>query len=173
MVTQTTDQSVQKQGRGRPRKYHLHSENFPEYSVWKQMKQRCYNPKHTSFPYYGGKGVAVCQEWQTDFSAFYKHIGPRPSQEHSIDRIDGTLGYQPGNVRWATRVVQQNNKSNNKPLTFRNVTLNLAQWAQKMNMSSQLLAYRIKVGWSIEKALFTKPRKYLRKTGTHKTQQAA
>jgi hypothetical protein len=80
-----------------------------EYSVWRGMLTRCHNPKAKDHSKYGAKGIRVCEEWRTSFIEFYKHIGPRP-QGTTIDRIDGTKGYEPGNVRWATAAVQGRNK---------------------------------------------------------------
>lgn len=83
----------------------------PEYSVWAGMKQRCFNPKAPSYRYYGGRGITVCQRWRESFAAFVADMGPRPSPEHSIDRINNDGNYEPGNCRWTTWDVQANNRS--------------------------------------------------------------
>lgn len=80
------------------------------YRIWNAMKQRCHNKKQPHFPRYGGKGIAVCDEWRKSFAAFYEHMGDPPTLEHSIDRIDGTKGYEPGNCRWATPLEQRHNR---------------------------------------------------------------
>ena len=82
----------------------------PEYRAWCAMKNRCNNPANGNFKYYGARGIGVTQEWQGDFIAFYKYIGPRTSPKHSLGRIDNERGYEPGNVRWETRTQQNNNK---------------------------------------------------------------
>lgn len=81
-----------------------------EYSSWQAMKGRCLSPSHKDYPRYGSKGVTVCEEWSNSFEAFFDHIGPRPSGT-SLDRIDNTKGYFPGNVRWATTSEQAANRS--------------------------------------------------------------
>src|SRR5579872_5899824 len=81
-----------------------------EYRIWKGMIERCTNPSQRCFKYYGGRGISVCQEWRTSFGAFYSHIGPIPGPDFQVDRIDNDLGYEPGNVRWATRIEQARNK---------------------------------------------------------------
>lgn len=82
----------------------------PEYRAWHSMKQRCLNPNCSRWDKYGGRGIAICQIWLDSFEAFLADMGPRPSQDHSIDRVDNDGDYEPGNCRWATRSEQQRNK---------------------------------------------------------------
>ncbi len=88
--------------------------NRAEYSAWSMAKQRCGNPRHPRFADWGGRGIRVCDEWLHDFPAFLAHIGPRPGPEFSLDRIDNDGDYEPGNVRWATRVEQRRNRRLNR-----------------------------------------------------------
>ena len=81
----------------------------PEYSSWVAMKKRCYYHKTNDYDRYGGAGITVCSEWRDSFETFYKDLGPRPKGD-SLDRIDGTKGYFPGNVRWATASEQAKNR---------------------------------------------------------------
>ena len=79
----------------------------PEYNTWANMIQRCHNPDHPKFRYWGGRGISVCAEWRESFAAFLAYVGPRPSPRHSIDRFPDNSGdYEPGNVRWATQKEQ-------------------------------------------------------------------
>jgi hypothetical protein len=82
----------------------------PEYRAWKCMLTRCLNSGRPDWDDYGGRGVTVCAEWQRSFSAFFAHVGHKPSPRHSLDRIDNDRGYEPGNVRWATPEQQANNR---------------------------------------------------------------
>ena len=88
--------------------------SITEYSIWVDMRKRCSNPMHKSYAYYGGRGIAVCQEWDSSFENFLRSVGRRPSLLLSIDRIDNDGNYEPGNVRWATRSEQSQNRRNVK-----------------------------------------------------------
>jgi len=75
------------------------------------VKQRCTNPNCIGFNNYGGRGiqfgfpsVRAFAEWVAD------NLGPKRSADLSIDRIDNAKGYEPGNLRWATRAEQARNK---------------------------------------------------------------
>lgn len=81
----------------------------PEYRVWKGIIQRCTNPNRASWPYYGGRGITVCDRWRYSFEDFFEDMGPRPAGM-SIDRIDNDGNYEPGNVRWATSKQQVRNR---------------------------------------------------------------
>lgn len=81
-----------------------------EYHSWYAAKRRCYDPKDNSFADYGARGITMCDEWINSFSAFMEHIGPKPSAEHTLERADNSRGYEPGNVRWATRLEQRHNR---------------------------------------------------------------
>lgn len=86
------------------------SKRHPLYSIWCGMKKRCYSPRCQAYPYYGGRGITVCDEWRTDFKRFADDMGSRPSAEHSIERRENDGPYAPWNCRWATKSDQMKNR---------------------------------------------------------------
>jgi hypothetical protein len=108
------------------------------------MKQRCYYPKATSYPRYGGQGITVCDEWLHSFTTFLKDIGPRPSLRHSIDRIDSSKGYSPENCRWATNFEQSDNKARTLKVLFRGKRLPFREIAKITGIDQGTIVYRWK-----------------------------
>jgi hypothetical protein len=78
-----------------------------EYDTFYNAKARCQKPSHVSYERYGGRGIEFRFE---SFQQFYAELGPRPSAQHSLDRVDTNGHYEPGNVRWATREEQAKNR---------------------------------------------------------------
>jgi hypothetical protein len=111
------------------------------------MCQRCTNPKNPSFKYYGARGVTVSQQWlgRGGFARFFAEVGPAPSKEHSIDRINADRAYGPGNCRWATTKEQNSHLRSRKLITHKGLTLSLVTWARHLNISYNVLYNRLYV----------------------------
>lgn len=124
-----------------------------EYNTWKAMQQRCCNKSHSEYPNYGGRGISVCSEWQESFATFLKDMGPRPSPEYTIERIDVNGDYHPGNCRWATHAEQNRNMRRNRYLSMNGETLTITDWARRIGVTPSTLDARIANGWSLEEAL--------------------
>lgn len=86
------------------------------YTLWHRIKNRCYNKNSRDFEHYGAKGIALHTPWLEDSDIFVQYLldnlGKRPSKTHSLDRIDSTKNYEPGNLRWASKAVQAQNRVN-------------------------------------------------------------
>lgn len=124
------------------------------YSVWSSMHARCTEPSRPDFARYGAQGVVVCERWHA-FSAFLEDMGPRPSRQHSIDRIDSQRPYEPSNCRWATSTEQNRNRSNNHLITWRGQTRCMTEWGEVLGLSRDVLKFRLCKGWSVDRALGT------------------
>ncbi len=134
----------------------------PEYSVWRAMIGRCENHKDVAWSRYGGRGVTVCARWRHDFAAFYEDMGPRPAGT-SIERIVGTIGYEPGNCVWATPREQQNNIRSNRRLVHDGRNQTLIQWSRETGLKRGTIATRLDYGWTVADAL-TRPLRDWRKS---------
>jgi hypothetical protein len=81
----------------------------PLYTRWSHMIRRCHDERHKQYVDYGGRSIAVCERWRTNFWAYVADLGPQPSPEMSVDRINNDAGYGPDNCRWATPSQQSSN----------------------------------------------------------------
>lgn len=120
--------------------------NTKEYSTWVSMKVRCLHKNAKDFDRYGGRGISVCDEWVKSFEAFFNHVGRAPTKQHSIDRIDNRKGYEPNNVRWATKSEQQRNKSNSIYVSDGNTVLHINDVAKLLGISRGSAFLRLKRG---------------------------
>ena len=126
--------------------------------IWYGMRKRCGDPNSKE---YGGRGIKICDEWLNSFQAFYEWAMENGySNDLTIDRIDVNGNYEPSNCRWTTSKVQNNNRSNNRFMTFNGETHTMAEWADITGIKYQVLASRIlNHGWTVERALTQKVRK--------------
>lgn len=105
------------------------------YRVWQAMKQRCNYPKTKYYKNYGGRGIKVCEEWESDFTTFYEWAMANGYEDGlSIDRKDVNGNYEPSNCKWSTNLEQQNNTRYNVMLTYKGETKTASQWARLLNV---------------------------------------
>lgn len=131
----------------------------PEYEAWHSIKERCFNKNSESWKHYGGRGITMCDEWINDPVSFLEHVGVRPSNKHSIDRIDNNRGYEPGNVRWATRSEQARNMSTTIVYEYRGEVKSLCDWADIFGLGLNQVRTRWYKGIRGDK-LFSPVKKY-------------
>lgn len=126
----------------------------PTYYVWVSMIQRCTNPRCVAYPDYGGRGIRVCEPWM-DFANFLADVGEKP-ERLSLDRIDNSRGYEPGNVRWATSVEQNNNTRWNRRVEHQGRVMTIAQWAKETGAPYHRIYEGLKRGRSMDEILDAK-----------------
>jgi hypothetical protein len=127
----------------------------PEYDIWVDMKGGCYNPNHHKYPDYGGRGIMVCDEWRHSFVPFLNHIGKRPDPNLSLDRINNDGNYEPGNVRWATRIEQMRNQRKSIYVELDGQRLALKEICLRRGVSYEAMLRRLYCGWTPERAFST------------------
>lgn len=137
-----------------PRKYDDPAETeTAEYRAWGCMRTRCNWKKAKDYFRYGGAGIKVCARWES-YANFLADMGRKPTPDHSLDRWPDQKGnYEPGNVRWATQIEQQRNRSSNHLLTFNGKTQPVIAWCEDLGFTKRTILSRIQAGWSVDRAL--------------------
>ena len=124
------------------------------YKSWEKMKARCENKSQYGYESYGGRGIVVCDRWQS-FALFFEDMGERPAGM-SIDRIDVNGNYEPGNCKWSTVKEQSRNKRNNRNLVINNESRTVVEWAEIAGIRDSIIRRRLARGWSHQEAVFGK-----------------
>jgi hypothetical protein len=127
--------------------------SHPLYHIWRGMMHRCENPRATGFKNYGGRGIKVCDRWRNSLELFAADMGPRPSDKHSLDRLDNGGHYEPGNVRWVTQQEQMSNCRHCRYLTANGETKTLSAWAREIGTHRATVQSLLKEGKSIEEII--------------------
>lgn len=128
------------------------------YNIWVDMRQRCFNKSNPKYKIYGARGITVHPDWES-FETFLNDMGCPPSEKHTLDRIDNGYIYCKSNCRWALQKTQQNNRSNNRMLTYKGEHKTLQQWCNQFKIDRKTVTSRIANGWTVENALEIRPKK--------------
>ncbi len=136
------------------------------YGVWLSMKNRCYNEHSKCYHRYGGRGIGICDEWRSNFEAFYNwaiqtgYDENAPKGTCTLDRRDNDADYSPDNCRWRTQKQQCNNTAFNLYLEYNGERHTLSEWSQITGIGSSTIESRLmRYKWSVEKALTTPVRR--------------
>lgn len=129
------------ENRGLPTQY------SQEYHIHNSMLRRCYVETHVGYPQYGGRGIRVCDRWrdkEKGFEHFLSDLGPRPTKNHSLDRVNPDGNYEPGNCKWATNKEQARNKRKSifLPHPQTGVTVPAAEVAEFLGITYQSMRAR-------------------------------
>lgn len=124
------------------------------FNIWRAMHNRCENPKNKAYAYYGARGINVCEQW-SGAEGFVKFLVDMASYKDglTLEREDNNGNYEPSNCRWATRLEQAHNKSNNHNLTANGTTQTLAEWARDLGCTGGAITYRLRQGMSLDEVV--------------------
>lgn len=132
-----------------------HATKTRMYKIWQSMHERCEREKHEHYENYGGRGITVCEEWR-EFEPFRDWaVASGYSDKLSIDRINTDGNYCPENCRWVTMKEQQNNKRNNRRITYNGETHTITEWSEITGIKKTTIKERLNMSWSNEKTLTT------------------
>lgn len=132
------------------------------FTIWRNIKARCYNQNEPAYNNYGARGIMMCDEWIHDFQAFYDwSISNGYNDTLTIDRINVNGNYEPNNCRWANAKQQAQNRRTSKIYTINGETHCLKEWCEILNLNYRTIHKRIyNHNWDVEKALFTPLKEY-------------
>lgn len=111
--------------------------------IYRGMMQRCYNPNRREYENYGGRGIKVCRRWRESIEAFVEDMGPRPSDSHSIDRINNHGDYEKSNCRWATQQEQCLNRRGLRWIEYNGERLTHSDWARRLDITRERFRQRV------------------------------
>lgn len=131
----------------------------PEYRAWQTMRLRCTVPTNPAYHDYGGRGITVCDRWLNSVETFVADMGPKPTPNHELDRIDNSKGYSPENCRWVTRDVNSRNRRSNHWVTWRGRRMTVIEAIELSGVNEHAAHKRLAAGWSVEKTFETPVRR--------------
>lgn len=114
----------------------------PRYVLWQSMMKRCNTPTCKEYPNYGGRGIKVCKRW-LKFENFNRDLPPRPSAQHSLERVNNARGYSAKNVKWATRQEQNRNTRVNIFIRVKGKRMLLIEAAELYGLKYQTVYMRL------------------------------
>ena len=136
-------------------KYGFRKGKEREYASYRGMRTRVENPNHPEYKSY--RCHRICDRWlgPSGFENFYNDLGPRP-EGTTLDRLDNTLGYSPGNCAWRSPKQQGNNRSTNIVIKYNGKRMTISQWSEKLGIKYTTLYRRLQKGMPVSQA-FTRP----------------
>jgi hypothetical protein len=121
-----------------------HGRVSPVYQSWRSMRARCLSPTHKNYKHYGGRGITICERWES-YENFRLDMGPKPPGT-SLDRINNDGNYEPSNCRWATQDVQVANSRVPRFIEYNGQTKSMSDWARSLGLSPSAIRRRLNSG---------------------------
>lgn len=128
------------------------SRRSPEYSCWLNMRNRCKNPLSRDYHNYGGRGISVDPRWD-DFTVFLADMGHKPAPRSTIERVDNSRGYEPGNCQWLGRLEQSRNRRSCIYVESQGQHMTLREAAKRAGVPYGTAYHRYRRGRPMERVL--------------------
>lgn len=126
--------------------------------AWRNTLQKCKNPNHHDYGYYGARGIQVCERWHS-FENFVEDMGLRP-EGLTLERKNNNGNYEPSNCEWATRQRQTENRRVIAMVEWQGRRMTVAAWEREFGWKAGTLKARLgRLGYTLEEAM-TKPVKF-------------
>lgn len=126
------------------------------FKIWAGVRKRCNNPNTKSYNHYGGRGIKMCESWDT-YVNFFNDMKEGYRDDLTLERIDPNGNYEKSNCRWASSKEQARNKRNSNYITIGEESLTAAEWSERSGTMSSTILWRVKNGWDVKRAIFGCP----------------
>ena len=123
-----------------------------EYLSWQSMRERCSDPKHKGYKNYGGRGITVCERWNS-FQNFMLDMGRKADPKFTIEREEVNGNYEPKNCHWISRKDQGRNKRNSVFVTYQGKRMLLIDLVEDLGLSRSAVYGRLQAGWTLAQAI--------------------
>lgn len=112
------------------------------YTRWAGMRHRCNCPTASNYKHYGGRGIRVCEEWNSFVSFCQWALENGYNESLTLDRVDHDGNYEPSNCRWVDWESQANNRRSNSFVTYNGECHTLADWCRILNLNYTTVSNR-------------------------------
>lgn len=127
------------------------------YSIYRGMKNRCYNPNEPAYKNYGERGIKICDEWLKNPKLFYEWAIKNNYKDNlTIERIDVNKGYEPDNCTWIPLNIQPKNTRKSIRIKYNGEIKTLSEWCKVLDLDKRRTETRLRRGWSIDRAFNNK-----------------
>lgn len=125
-------------------KFHQHKLSGTSlWYVYYSMLHRCYNKEDTHYDNYGGRGIAVCEEWKGSFDNFAQWaLNNGYKQGLQIDRINNDGNYEPSNCRWCTLKENCRNRGSNVLVEYKGKFVTIVELSEILNRPYKEVYYK-------------------------------
>lgn len=148
---------------GRPTKGPIRARDHELYRRWTFMRGVCYNPRHSDYKSYGGKGVTIGPEFEEfwDFvDIIERRLGPPPNGYLSkLSRIDQDGDYTIKNLKWDEAKHVGRRMRRTHMLKYKGKNWSLRDWSDVTGINYHTLRGRQERGWKPAEILGYKERR--------------